>query len=290
MSEQRGASGGRSDVCLLFPDLGSTRLCIVCVVMTTACSNFFFFLLVATHFSKSIKVMTAALDAIRVLIRSYSFCDLLNKAQSSSSLLSAYSNFSSVESEVHASLTILVGILLMSLPKKDSATKKLICRCIFDLARCESLKGGAFIVPFLGSRKIPLRTRLLVLKLMVKEFGIAGAGGGGGMTGLSLKKTMVMGVACEGFVHGGGVGGGVLTKGSGGRVDDKTFRASVSLLLSAARVLGKSYVTGYITLKRGTFVDPMLPDVLVEKVESMDDKGGKEKDDENEDGDGEEVE
>ena len=53
------------------------------------------------------------------------------------------------------------------------------------------------MLPFLGSEKILLRTRLLVLKLFVKEFGFQVGGKGG--SGI-LRKTMVMAIACSPFI------------------------------------------------------------------------------------------
>jgi len=134
------------------------------------------------------------------------------------------------------------------------------------------LNGFSFVLPFLGSTKILLRTRLLVLKLFVKEFGFIGSGGGGGL----LKKTMVMAIAIGPFVS--KKYGGVADSNSGGEeLDQKTIHAAMSLLCATSTALGKQYVINYLNIKKDTFEDDMFLSMLIYTVENNDAKSRKSK-------------
>jgi len=188
-------------------------------------------------------------------------------------LLSATSSYDSIETDIRSNLTILVPIILTNLTRKTKSLKKLMCRCIFDIAKTENVDGLSLLLPFLGSEKIMLRTRLFVLKLLVKEFGFASGG---------VKKSMCMAIACTTLQR--------REKGAE-KVDEKTNRAAISLILATGKAESVKFVEQYLSTRKGLFYDVNLVGWLSSRMEEGEEEEGEEEEEEGEEeGEGEEEE
>jgi len=98
------------------------------VLVSSHMQNFLSYLIIIAKFveSKFGDVVKAALDAFRALVKCYSHCDLLNAGKSEEELLKSWGGGGQLGDEIKAELTVVVAMLLKSLTKKSSASKKLI--------------------------------------------------------------------------------------------------------------------------------------------------------------------
>ena len=193
-----------------------------------------FLTIISTFVSdKSDKVSFLSLQAFKTLLKCY-------KKSSSSAIVRVQppkeseneSEFlagtNSVPSSDEALLTV-IPLLLKRLSSRHTPKEmqQLTCKGLLALSRCADLNGLRLVIPFLGSEKFSIKTRLFVLKLLTKEFGL-------GPTALPLNCSMVMSVATSALKE----------------KEEKVKRAATSLIVVASGAAGKEKVYKYFRTKK----------------------------------------
>ncbi|GMI19009.1 hypothetical protein TeGR_g9299 [Tetraparma gracilis] len=139
------------------------------------------------------------------------------------------------EEEVRIALFGVVPALIkrMSAKRTPKELKREVCKTLLCVARGGKINGLDLIVPFLNSPKFALVTRLFVLKLLTKEFGLDRKG-----CPLTLPMVVPVGLAA--------------LAGEAGKLDEKVSRAAIGLVVAAslAEGGGAERVEKYFKIKK----------------------------------------
>ena len=140
---------------------------------------------------------------------------------------------------VQAALFNVVPALLkrVGAKKTPKELKRVICKTLLTIARSTKIDGLAVVVPYLGTGKFSAVTRLFVLKLLTKEFGLDGK------TKNTLSCPLCVSTGLE-----------VLAGGQqhNNKVGEKETRAAISLIVavSLAEGGGVERVEKYFKIKK----------------------------------------